>query len=105
MLAPVPCWADGYPSVDGTTTDGWVVTLDEPSVVDTWQRDDRTDFHEFASEPCEFRDDLAAIPHPHNDATGALVCATTGKSPLTGATYEIRPASTAIGNAAIRLTG
>lgn len=58
-------------------------------------------------EPCEFRDDVAATAHPHKDAVGFLVCDASGRSPLAGTVYEIRPVQNSVcerGDPADRLT-
>lgn len=82
--------ADGYADTMGTSRSGWTVMFGEPGNIEAWH-DDRAHAQTFSDEPCAFVDDLARIPHPHKDARGALVCAKSGKSPLAGTVYEIRP--------------
>ena len=82
--------ADGYPSVDGVTADGWNVDFDEPSVISVWRGADREHARWYKDQPCTFEQGIAAIAHPHRDTTGSLVCDASGTSPLAGTVYEMR---------------
>ncbi len=107
LVSPIPAWADGYATTKGRSTDGWNLVFGSPDAIEMWRDGDTIHAQSIEDEPCEFRDDLAAIPRPHEDATGALVCAASGRSPLAGAVYEIRPIRNSVcerGDPADRLT-
>lgn len=89
-LLPRTSRAEGYGSTYGTTPDGRAVFFDEPSTIGVWTDDDWEHRQFISNEPCAFVHELTAIAHPHKDATGALICAASGKSPLAGAIYEVR---------------